>query len=56
MKLIGIVCDGSKFIHDALIDFSRDGSKISIFLCLSKVMDGMYNIVNDSEIFILETT
>ncbi len=22
--------------------------------CLSKVMDGMYNIVNDSEIFILE--
>ena len=23
--------------------------------CLSKVMDGMYNIVNDPEIFILET-
>ena len=22
--------------------------------CLSKVMDGMYNIVNDPEIFILE--
>ena len=28
---------------------------IIFFLCLSKVMDGMYNIVNDSEIFILET-
>ena len=26
-----------------------------IFSCLSKVMDGMYNIVNDPEIFILET-
>ena len=25
------------------------------FLCLSKVMDRMYNIVNDPEIFILET-
>ena len=25
------------------------------FPCLSKVMDGMYNIVNDPEIFILET-
>lgn len=25
------------------------------FLCLSKVMDGMYNIVNNPEIFILET-
>ena len=28
---------------------------IIFFLCLSKVMDGMYNIVNDPEIFILET-
>ena len=28
---------------------------IIFFPCLSKVMDGMYNIVNDPEIFILET-
>ena len=28
---------------------------IIFFLCLSKVMDGMYNIVNNPEIFILET-
>ena len=28
---------------------------IIFFLRLSKVMDGMYNIVNDPEIFILET-
>ena len=28
---------------------------IIFFHCLSKVMDGMYNIVNDPEKFILET-
>ena len=28
---------------------------IIFFLCLSKVMDGVYNIFNDPEIFILET-
>ena len=27
---------------------------IIFFLCLSKVMDGMYNIVHNPEIFILE--
>jgi hypothetical protein len=28
---------------------------IIFFSCLSKVMDGMYNIINDIELFILET-
>ena len=31
------------------------GVSVFFFPCLSKVMDGMYNIVNDPEIFILET-
>ena len=29
--------------------------KVFFFPCLSKVMDGMYNIVTNPEIFILET-
>ena len=41
------------FINETL-EYNPDGL-IIFFLCLSKVMDGMYNIVNDPEIFILET-
>ena len=41
------------FINETL-EYNPDGL-IIFFLCLSKVMDRMYNIVNDPEIFILET-